>query len=58
MCGTSLDDSGYCIKCEVTPSPQDIVTHPRRGRRASRDDAVAVALRAPHRLLQPVVPPT
>ena len=53
-CGTALDDSGFCPRCEVTPGPEDIVTEPRRGRGMLRDDAVAVALRAPHRLLDPV----
>ena len=53
-CGTALDDSGRCATCDVTPRPQDIVTVPRRGRRSLRDDPVAVALRGPHRLLEPV----
>jgi DNA-binding HxlR family transcriptional regulator len=53
-CGTRLDDSGHCATCDLTPGPQDILMEPRRRRRKLRDDSVAVALRAPHRLLEPV----
>jgi hypothetical protein len=39
----------------VTPGPQDILMELRRGRgRPLRDDSVAVALRTPHLLLEPV----
>jgi DNA-binding HxlR family transcriptional regulator len=55
VCGTRLDDSGYCPTCEVTPGPQDILMELRRGEgRPLRDDSVAVALRTPHSLLEPV----
>jgi DNA-binding HxlR family transcriptional regulator len=53
-CGTRLQDSGYCAACEVTPGPQDILMEPRRGAGPLRDDSVTVALRTPHRLLEPV----
>ncbi len=53
-CGTTLNDSGYCTACELTPGPEDILTKPRRRRGHLRDDPVAVALRTPHRLLEPV----
>jgi DNA-binding HxlR family transcriptional regulator len=53
LCGTALDDRGACPRCGVTPGPDDVVTAPRRGR-GRRDDPVAVALRAPHRLLEPI----
>ena len=53
-CSTKLDDSGYCATCELTPPPDDIVMEPRRGRGKLRDDPVTVALRKPHRLLDPV----
>ncbi len=53
-CGTRLDDRGFCAQCGVTPGPEDILTEPRRGRGKLRDDPVAIALRKPHRLLQPV----
>jgi DNA-binding HxlR family transcriptional regulator len=52
-CDTRLDDRGDCPTCNVTPGPPDILTIPRPGRRR-RDDPVAVALRAPHRLLEPI----
>jgi DNA-binding HxlR family transcriptional regulator len=53
-CGTTLDDAGYCATCALTPDPADILMELRRRRRTGRDDPVAVALRAPHRLLEPV----
>ena len=53
-CGTQLDERGVCPTCETAPAPEEIVMQrrPRRGLR--RDDPVALALRAPHRLLDPV----
>jgi DNA-binding HxlR family transcriptional regulator len=53
-CGTPLDDAGHCAKCGVTPAPQDVLSEPRRGRRSEREDTVAVALRGPRRLLEPL----
>jgi DNA-binding HxlR family transcriptional regulator len=53
-CGTALDDHGRCATCDLTPDPQDILSEPRRRRRHIRDDPVATALRAPHRLLEPL----
>lgn len=53
-CGTELNDSGYCPACDATPRPKDILTKPRRGRSKLRNDPVAVALRTPHRLLEPI----
>jgi DNA-binding HxlR family transcriptional regulator len=53
-CATRLDDSGYCARCKVTPRPEDIVMELRHGRGSLRNDSVAVALRTPHRLLDPV----
>jgi len=53
-CGTPLDDAGSCPRCQLTPAPQDITTEPRPGRKARRQDPVAIALRAPHRLLDPL----
>jgi DNA-binding HxlR family transcriptional regulator len=52
-CGTPLDERGACPACGVLPSPEDIVIKPR-GDRPRREDPVAVALRAPHRLLEPI----
>jgi len=53
-CGTTIDDAGVCPTCGVTPAPEGLLTEPRRGRGRHRDDPVAVALRRPHRLLEPV----
>ncbi len=53
-CATTLNDSGYCTTCETTPGPEEILTKPRGGQRKLRDDPVAVALRTPHRLLDPI----
>ncbi len=54
VCDTRLDDGGFCGRCGVTPGPEDILTEPRRGGGTLRDDPVAIALRTPHRLLEPV----
>lgn len=51
-CGAALDDSGACPRCAVVPRPEDIVSEPLR--RTRRDDRVAVALRRPRRLLEPI----
>jgi DNA-binding HxlR family transcriptional regulator len=53
-CGTALDDAGRCGTCNLTPGPEDIVSEPRDRRRNVRDDPVAVVLRAPRRLLEPI----
>ncbi len=53
-CGTELDDAAGCPACGMTPGVRDILTEPRAGRGAYRDDPVAVALRGPHRLLEPL----
>jgi DNA-binding HxlR family transcriptional regulator len=53
-CGTKLDDMGVCPRCGTAPGPEDVVMEPRRGRGRLRDDPVALALRGPHRLLDPV----
>ena len=53
-CGTELTADGHCPRCGETPPVGDILTEPRRGRARLRDDPVAIALRKPHRLLEPV----
>jgi DNA-binding HxlR family transcriptional regulator len=53
-CGTRIDERGACPKCGLTPSPEDLEMVTRRGRGRLRDDPVAIALREPHRLLEPV----
>jgi DNA-binding HxlR family transcriptional regulator len=51
-CGTLLDDRGECPTCGVAPPPEAIITEPLRD--TGRVDPVAVALRSPHRLLEPL----
>jgi DNA-binding HxlR family transcriptional regulator len=53
-CGTLLDGLGSCPQCGVRPAPEDIVMERRRGRGKGRRDPVSVALREPHRLLEPL----
>ena len=53
-CGSRLNESAECPECRITPMPQDIVSERRKGHRATRDDPVTRALRAPHRLLEPI----
>ena len=55
-CGTVLDEDGRCSNCGLTPGPDEILTEPREGRGLSRSDPVAIALRGPHRLLEPPEP--
>jgi DNA-binding HxlR family transcriptional regulator len=54
VCGRTLDERGHCVECGLTPGPEGILTVPRRGRGRARSDPVAVALRKPHRLLEPI----
>jgi len=54
VCDTQLDDDAACPSCGITPDVADIITEPRRGHRGARHDPVALALRGPHRMLEPV----
>jgi DNA-binding HxlR family transcriptional regulator len=53
-CGTELNDNAACPACNLTPDLAEIITEPQRGRRRLRHDPVALALRSPHRMLEPV----
>jgi DNA-binding HxlR family transcriptional regulator len=53
-CGTVLEPDGRCPNCRFVPGPDAILTEPRKGRGRRRTDPVAVALRGPHRLLEPL----
>jgi DNA-binding HxlR family transcriptional regulator len=55
-CGTELTGRGDCPACQVTPPPGDVMLEPRAGGEGRRQDPVAVALREPHRLLEPLLP--
>jgi len=57
-CGAELTGRGDCPTCEMTPHPGDVMLEPRPGGHGRRQDPVAVALRAPHRLLEPLLPAT
>ena len=53
-CTTLLSPSGECVKCQITPAPEDIITERRRGYHPTREDPVTMALKAPRRLLAPL----
>src|SRR5450755_3544288 len=53
-CGTKLGEDSGCPSCKTTPDVADIITEPHRSRGSLRDDPVAIALRVPHRLLEPI----
>ena len=53
-CGTPLDERAACPVCGITPPAEDVVSERRPGRGSARTDPVTVALRAPHRLLEPL----
>lgn len=55
-CGGGVEGTGRCSACGVTPLPQDLVTRPgpSAATQALRGDPVSVALRSPHRLLEPL----
>jgi DNA-binding HxlR family transcriptional regulator len=53
-CGTQLDGHAHCPACDLTPPPEDVVMTRRPGRGLTRTDPVSLALREPHRLLEPV----
>jgi DNA-binding HxlR family transcriptional regulator len=55
-CGTELTSRGDCPACLVTPVPGDVLLEPRAAGEGRRQDPVAVALREPHRLLEPLFP--
>ncbi len=54
-CGMDLTSSGTCPECGTTPPPEEIDVRPGPGVRHDRVDPVSVALRAPHRLLVPLL---
>ena len=56
-CGTRLDLSGSCPACGVSVPAKDVETRPGTGADNGKDDPVSLALRAPHRLLEPLLPP-
>jgi DNA-binding HxlR family transcriptional regulator len=54
VCGSELAADGSCRKCKLVPDVGDVITEPKPRRGGLRDDPVALALRKPHRMLQPL----
>ncbi|WP_018656611.1 winged helix-turn-helix transcriptional regulator [Actinomadura flavalba] len=52
-CGGSLRADSSCTSCGERPPVADVEVHPGPGE-PGRDDPVSVALRKPHRLLEPL----
>jgi DNA-binding HxlR family transcriptional regulator len=58
-CGGAIDQDRSCRRCGQLPEAADLVLHPPRqprtpGRPLVKDDPISVALRRPHRLLEPL----
>jgi len=53
-CGTELNPFGECESCAARPPARDVLVTPRRPKRRQRADPVSVALRRPHRLVEPL----
>jgi DNA-binding HxlR family transcriptional regulator len=54
VCGNEIDNHGNCRACDLTPAPTAIATEPRSRKPGGRTDAVAIALRQRHTLLEPL----
>lgn len=54
-CGTDLETSGLCTTCGSHPGPTELDMRPGPGSTMQRADAISVALRSPHRLLEPIM---
>jgi DNA-binding HxlR family transcriptional regulator len=54
LCGTELDERAACPACDATPPVDDVVMDPRPGRPLLREDPVSVAMRKPHRMVEPL----
>lgn len=54
-CDAELASDGSCPACGLTPEPDEITIVPHPDRELKRADPVALALDAPHRLLEPLV---
>jgi DNA-binding HxlR family transcriptional regulator len=53
-CDTELNAFGECERCAVRPPARDVVIAPRRPKRRQREDPVSIAMRRPHRLIEPL----
>jgi DNA-binding HxlR family transcriptional regulator len=55
LCGRPLDPTARCATCDVLPEPQDVMVIPSEPPGdGARTDPVALGLRQPHRLLDPL----
>jgi len=52
-CGGSIDADRTCSECGQVPDVTDLILHPPRRPRDRRDDPISIALRTPHRMLEP-----
>lgn len=53
-CGTDVDESGRCPRCQIVPEVADLIVRLGAGENPrEREDPVAVELREPHRMLTP-----
>ncbi len=54
-CDGLIGPDRVCQRCKRVPDVSDLVAHPpRRARVPARDDPVSLALRQPHRMLDPI----
>jgi DNA-binding HxlR family transcriptional regulator len=53
-CGGTIGPDRICDACQTIPEAGELIVHPPKKRRSTNDDPVAVALRKPHRLLEPL----
>jgi DNA-binding HxlR family transcriptional regulator len=54
-CGTEIDATGRCPRCQTRPEPHDLEMRPGPAtQQGHRNDPVSRSLQAPHRLLCPV----
>ncbi|MER5796521.1 helix-turn-helix domain-containing protein [Streptomyces sp. NPDC001980] len=57
-CGRPLDPTARCVACDTVPEPQDVMVIPLgTPGEGARTDPVALGLRKPHRLLDPLPGP-
>ncbi|GLW07981.1 ArsR family transcriptional regulator [Microtetraspora sp. NBRC 13810] len=55
-CGAELDQGAVCPPCGVRPALSQIEVRPGPGLDREKRDQVTLALRQPHRLLEPLLP--
>jgi DNA-binding HxlR family transcriptional regulator len=56
-CGNDIDDRGWCSHCHTVPVPNELEMRPGPGITEPRTaDPAGLALRVPHRLLEPLLP--